>query len=353
VHSIGNPGASDALWVYTAGQVRAVYHRQLTFDDGMVVDANVVETTSPVNPGDSGGPVLNDQGQLIALVQSTGANDLSVCVDVRELSSFLQSGSKPKSDPRVRHALDKQELKYQIDDDGDFRLVFTMEGGGEHVVYVMSQTEQLGPFEVREVWAPLAKIDDSFTRDDAVELLRVAGQYKIGCGRLVGSDDNLLAIFCARVPANLDAAALESVIRGIVETGYEISDKAGTAGDDATEEAETPGVTIRTEPISARCRTAYLMSFPAGREAQVTVVGSGNTDLDLHVLEVVQSKGEDEMIEVVKDERDDDRCDVTWTPQPGRQYLVVLVNYGELNNLFTLRTNGVVDEVESNLPLQK
>src|SRR5438046_1397067 len=66
VHSIGSPGASDALWAYTPGAVKAVYKKSWAVRDRNEIhnfEANVVETTSPVNPGDSGGPLLNGQGE--------------------------------------------------------------------------------------------------------------------------------------------------------------------------------------------------------------------------------------------------------------------------------------------------
>src|SRR5262249_14668861 len=74
LHSIGNPGASGALFVYTQGTVRQVYQKKFqaadkSGDNGFTVDAQIVETQSPVNAGDSGGPVVNDRGELVAVTQ--------------------------------------------------------------------------------------------------------------------------------------------------------------------------------------------------------------------------------------------------------------------------------------------
>jgi serine protease Do len=86
VHSIGNPDSSDAMWVYTAGYVRANYYKR--------IDANrmqVVETSSPVNPGDSGGPILDDSGKLVGLTQSYMIEGRLVSngVDITEIAWFL------------------------------------------------------------------------------------------------------------------------------------------------------------------------------------------------------------------------------------------------------------------------
>lgn len=94
VHSIGNPGKSDALWVYTPGKVRQVYHKRwrAKLEDRVVeFDAEVVETDSPTNAGDSGGPLVNDKGELVAVTEG-GAIDaqlLSTFIDVSEVQKLL------------------------------------------------------------------------------------------------------------------------------------------------------------------------------------------------------------------------------------------------------------------------
>ena len=56
---MGNPGASDAYWVYTSGAISQVYQKTIRYNT-QTVQARVLETQSPINPGDSGGPVVND-----------------------------------------------------------------------------------------------------------------------------------------------------------------------------------------------------------------------------------------------------------------------------------------------------
>jgi serine protease Do len=98
IHSLGNPGVSDALWVYTPGSVRSVYRKQMRAtdrrgDNGFDIDARIVETSSPVNAGDSGGPVLNDKGELVAVTQGHAAEAearaVSYFIDIREVHDLL------------------------------------------------------------------------------------------------------------------------------------------------------------------------------------------------------------------------------------------------------------------------
>jgi len=110
VHSIGNPGRSGALWVYTAGTVRTPpYHKQWRVKDGNKVlsfDAHVVETQSPTNQGDSGGPLVNDRGELVAVTQgyATDAQLLSLFIDVSEVRSFLKSNNMLAKLPKASSA---------------------------------------------------------------------------------------------------------------------------------------------------------------------------------------------------------------------------------------------------------
>jgi hypothetical protein len=66
----------------------------------------------------------------------------------------LQAG---EPDQRVEKALKKLGLKYTVDKDGDFKLIFTTEGDRTQVVFINSGTETLRKMEIREIWSPVAK----------------------------------------------------------------------------------------------------------------------------------------------------------------------------------------------------
>jgi S1-C subfamily serine protease len=97
VHSIGNPGVTGALWVYTSGRVRQVYHKHWYAklrDKRLSLDAEVVLTDSPTNPGDSGGPLVDDQMHLIGVTQGGSppgsAQLVSTFIDVSEVKTLLK-----------------------------------------------------------------------------------------------------------------------------------------------------------------------------------------------------------------------------------------------------------------------
>ncbi|MHB1426447.1 MAG: HEAT repeat domain-containing protein, partial [Gemmataceae bacterium] len=94
VHSIGASGVEKGLkgylWRYTTGQVRQVYQDSFRVEYGEV-NAWLVETSAPTNRGDSGGPVVNDQARLIAVVESLKRDErlVSKNIDVREIRRLL------------------------------------------------------------------------------------------------------------------------------------------------------------------------------------------------------------------------------------------------------------------------
>jgi HEAT repeat protein/S1-C subfamily serine protease/DNA-directed RNA polymerase subunit RPC12/RpoP len=104
VHSLGNPGASSSMWVYTFGTVRTrPHHRKWRAGepkDFLDLEATVIETQSPTNHGDSGGPLVNDRGELVAVTQGGkggGAQLVSTFIDVSEVRQVLRAYYKSEN----------------------------------------------------------------------------------------------------------------------------------------------------------------------------------------------------------------------------------------------------------------
>jgi S1-C subfamily serine protease len=51
----------------------------------------ILETDVPTNPGDSGGPVLNDRGQLVGVISHYAARQRQVSgnIDLEEVRNFV------------------------------------------------------------------------------------------------------------------------------------------------------------------------------------------------------------------------------------------------------------------------
>jgi tetratricopeptide (TPR) repeat protein len=105
LYLIGNPVASGAMWNLSIGTVRAVYKKRFTYkQSSQEVDALVGETQLPGNPGDSGGAVFGDNGEVIGVHcggTPDGAHLMSTYIDVVEIRAFLKEPLRGVAKPRT------------------------------------------------------------------------------------------------------------------------------------------------------------------------------------------------------------------------------------------------------------
>lgn len=96
VHAIGHP--EGEAWTYTTGiisQIRPDYRWQ--GEDGSLHQATVIQTQTALNPGNSGGPLLNDQGELIGInAFRKGGEGLNFAVAADTIEAFLAKPSEPQ-----------------------------------------------------------------------------------------------------------------------------------------------------------------------------------------------------------------------------------------------------------------
>jgi S1-C subfamily serine protease len=73
--------------------VRLLRRFRDTMSNGQAVNCRVVETSSPTNGGDSGGPVVNDRGELVAVVSCCATKDRNISwfIEVSEVRTFLNA----------------------------------------------------------------------------------------------------------------------------------------------------------------------------------------------------------------------------------------------------------------------
>jgi len=112
VHSVGNPSASGALWIYSAGRVRQVYRKEWRYAEGPARVARILEMQSPINNGDSGGPVVNDAGEVVGVVsgKKPEAVLMSWCIAGAEVRAYLEE-ARPLVQPRSAAAFQRRGVR--------------------------------------------------------------------------------------------------------------------------------------------------------------------------------------------------------------------------------------------------
>jgi tetratricopeptide (TPR) repeat protein len=99
----------ENFWDFTSGSVRQVSRRHLT--NGGI--ATVVETDMPFNQGNSGGPVVNDRGELVAVVEGhlTDVRLVSLSVAVEEVRGYLSGCDRLVEPGTARDFLDRGDRR--------------------------------------------------------------------------------------------------------------------------------------------------------------------------------------------------------------------------------------------------
>lgn len=121
IHCIGNAAfRHGGLFGYSYGKVRNVFRRQV---NGQLNGKMIVETQIPTNKGDSGGPIFNDNGELVAIV-SQGTTGVT----------------PPQNDPFhamqvVDHSVDVSEIRNALEQAA--RGAPSVVGGGGNRVFVV------------------------------------------------------------------------------------------------------------------------------------------------------------------------------------------------------------------------
>lgn len=90
VHAIGHP--TGQAWTYTTGivsQIRAGYDWSYGPTDRHKAD--VIQTQTPISPGNSGGPLLSDAGTLVGVncFGNSSVQSLNFAVSVKDVKAFL------------------------------------------------------------------------------------------------------------------------------------------------------------------------------------------------------------------------------------------------------------------------
>ncbi len=131
-------------------------------------------------------------------------------------------GGKKGADPRIKALLDELELKYEVDEDNDFKLVFEVgDNGRSQIVWIRSKTETFRSLEIREIMSPgFVAEGGEIPHYVAIKLLEDNRSKKMGGWQ----KDGKYAIFVSHIGATLDAEALHNALIFTVEAADEMEE---------------------------------------------------------------------------------------------------------------------------------
>ena len=130
---------------------------------------------------------------------------------------------KPKSgDPRIKKILDEKDIKYEVDIDGDYKVIFDLGDDRSQVAFINSNVEEFAGCEIREIWSPGLVGEGELSQRVANELLSRNQQYKPGSWSTMKSDGNIAAVFKVAIDANATSDELISSLFVVLRVADDI-----------------------------------------------------------------------------------------------------------------------------------
>ena len=148
VFAIGHP--ESYIWSFTYGVISQLRNNYKWVYDGNVnLQADVIQTQTPSNPGNSGGPLFNDKGELIGINSfgSPGSDGLNFAIRVGEIEDFISEARAGKHDPEsiVASNNNDSELEWDEFDENENGIIDAMaadtDGDGDYDIMQFDKNE--------------------------------------------------------------------------------------------------------------------------------------------------------------------------------------------------------------------
>lgn len=124
--------------------------------------------------------------------------------------SAATAQAAPTPDSRIKDALDKLGLKYEVTKSGNYKVIFKVSDSRTQVVTIVSKTEKVEGLEIREIVSPAYATKGEISATISNQLLKDSYRKKLGAWNLLQADGDSLALFTAKVDANQSPADLKT-----------------------------------------------------------------------------------------------------------------------------------------------
>lgn len=129
-------------------------------------------------------------------------------------------------DLRVQSALVELGLPFEIDEDGDFRIRFSMANGRKHTGFIRTETYDFEGIELREIYSAALRSFGPFDARTMDILLQENIRLKLGLWSVAkDEEDNHIAIFKVRIPASARGQQLLAVISAVLRVADEMESR--------------------------------------------------------------------------------------------------------------------------------
>ncbi len=132
------------------------------------------------------------------------------------LAASLSASPAKAEDASVKARLDAKGIKFQVDEDGDYRVTYNYKSENRtQLVFVAGKVEEVSGFRVRSIFSPAARVGkDGINGDKAKELMSESYLNKLGSWEIGGD----VLYFVIKLPEDISAEQLQAAMDIAAET---------------------------------------------------------------------------------------------------------------------------------------
>jgi hypothetical protein len=142
---------------------------------------------------------------------------LTTIATVALVFGALQPAHAGAPDPRIKSALERAGVQYEVTGDGDFKVLFKFnEDKRSQVILINSNTERIKEtnIEIREIYSVGYKTSGNLPVEVANQLMKDSQKRKIGAWELINTSGGVsLAVFDAKISADTSTDNLVKIMR--------------------------------------------------------------------------------------------------------------------------------------------
>lgn len=147
------------------------------------------------------------RGSTLAARATLAVTGIAVCAAF--VTARAQDAPAPRAaDPRVAALLGAAQLAHTVDEDGDFRVLFSLRDGRTQLAWIASGTVTVAGLELRDLWCVAQRGRGDPPPALLARLLEDNAARPVGAWQLQRSGDEYLVVLSAPVAATAGAATL-------------------------------------------------------------------------------------------------------------------------------------------------
>ncbi|MEO8161288.1 MAG: hypothetical protein ABI588_07695 [Arenimonas sp.] len=133
------------------------------------------------------------------------------------------------ADPVIKALLEKEDIKFEVDADGDYKVVFDVGGGRSQLVWIRSATEKYGVLQIREIWSPGYKHSG---KPIPVAIANRLLEHSHGVILGGWTSQKEFAMFVVKIPASVSAKELRDAAEAAADCADQIEKELTPTKDD-------------------------------------------------------------------------------------------------------------------------